>query len=88
MPWNRLSFPLANVSPETYFLQHTIYPEKVKYFFCFYLVKFQLNTAVLFSIDWKVDHLAEQIRQEGTRPMLCTIPGLLVERESNGVNEN
>lgn len=56
--------------------------------FCFYLVKFQLNAVVLFSIDWKVGHLAEQIRQEGTRPMRCTIPSLLVERESNGVNKN
>ena len=56
--------------------------------FCFYLVKLQLNAATLFPIDWKVDHLAEQIRQEGNRPMRCTIPGLLVERESNGVNKN
>lgn len=56
--------------------------------FCFYLVKFQLNATVLFSIDWKVDPLAEQIRQEGTRPVRCTIPGLLVERESSGANKN
>lgn len=34
-----------------------------------------------------VSRLAEQIRQENTRPLRYTVPGLLVQRESSGVRQ-